>query len=232
MNWIMLMVREKSIQLQRGYRLFEDGKLVQENAILSDRERFYKTYINGFLPQIVGKLNIDVTNRDQGQLFPLFDRIEIDFTSSGIEEELNVKQEANSSFEALYEDLYFNTLDYFNELGRRLVNQPYQAPGGIIPFIHIEENIYKPIKSVIRAYKWHEKTNLVPVTKRILFNQEGQFETVEMYLGNYLKVMKMNDNLKYKIKNVYQLSTRYQNYSEVKLNYGGYILQRECHSIF
>lgn len=203
-----------------GYRLFESGKLVQENAILSDRERFYKTYINEFLPQIVGKLNIDVTNRDQGQLFPLFDRIEIDFTSSGIEEELNVKQEANSSFEALYEDLYFNTLDYFNELGRRLVNQPYKAPGGIIPSIHIEENIYKPIKSVIRAYQWHEKPNLVPVTKRILFNPKGQFETVEMYLGNYLKVMKVNDYLKYKIKNVYQLSTRYQNYSEVKLNYG------------
>lgn len=143
---------------------------------MSDRERFYKTYINEFLPQIVGKLNIDVTNRDQGQLFPLFDRIEIDFTSSGIEEELNVKQEANSSFEALYEDTYFNTLDYFNELGRRLVNQPYKAPGGIIPSIHIEENIYKPIKSVIRAYQWHEKPNLVPVTKEFYLIQKGNLK--------------------------------------------------------
>ncbi|WP_155592913.1 M14 family metallopeptidase [Lysinibacillus cavernae] len=203
-----------------GYRLFESSNLILENIVLSDRERFYKTYIKEFLPQIVKKLKIDVNNVNQGQLFPLFDRIEIDFTSSGIEEDLNVKQEANSSFEALYEDLYFNTLDYFNELGRRLVNQPYKAPGGVIPYIHIEQDIYMPIKSLIRVYQWQDKPNVDPVTKRILFNQKGHFETVEMDTGNQPKIIEVKTHLKHKMKNVFQLLARFKNYSEVKLNYG------------
>ncbi|KPN98039.1 M14 family metallopeptidase [Lysinibacillus sp. ZYM-1] len=203
-----------------GYRLLNQTKWVQEKIVFSDRERFYKSYVKEFLPRVVKKLKIDTTNVKQGQLSPLFDRIEIDFTSSGIEEEISVQQEANSSFEALYEDLYFNTLDYFHELGRRLVNQPYKAPGGVIPYIHIEQNIYMPIKSEIKVYQWNEKLNIDPVTKRILFNPEGQFETIEMYRGNELKVIKAQIQLKHKIKNVFQLLTRFRNYAEVKLNYG------------
>lgn len=172
------------------------------------------------LPRMVKKLKIDTHNVNQGQLFPLFDRIEIDFTSSGIEDEIDVQQEANSSFEALYEDLYFNTLDYFHELGRQLVNQPYKAPGGVIPYIHIEQDLYKPIKSAIKVYQWNDKPMTEPVIKRILFNQEGQFESVEMSIGNELKVTEAKTILKHSMKNTSPLLERFKQYSEVKSNYG------------
>lgn len=212
--------QKKAYPTTAGYRLFNKTEQVQENIIFSDRERFYKYYVKELLPRMVKKLKIDTNNINQGQLFPLFDRIEIDFTSSGIEEEIGVQQEANSSFEALYEDLYFNTLDYFHELGRQLVNQPYKAPGGVIPYIHIEQDLYKPIKSYIEVYQWNDKPMTEPVTKRILFNQKGQFETVEMSIGNELKVTEARTFLKHNMKNLVSLVERFKQYSEVKLNYG------------
>lgn len=212
--------QKKAYPTTAGYRLFNKTEQVQENIIFSDRERFYKYYVKELLPRMVKKLKIDTNNINQGQLFPLFDRIEIDFTSSGIEEEIGVQQEANSSFEALYEDLYFNTLDFFHELGRQLVNQPYKAPGGVIPYIHIEQDLYKPIKSDIKVYQWNDKPMTEPVTKRILFNQEGQFETVEMSIGDELKVTEARTFLKHNMKNLVSLVERFKQYSEVKLNYG------------
>lgn len=212
--------QKKAYPTTAGYRLFNKTEQVQENIIFSDRERFYKYYVKELLPRMVKKLKIDTNNINQGQLFPLFDRIEIDFTSSGIEEEIGVQQEANSSFEALYEDLYFNTLDYFHELGRQLVNQPYKAPGGVIPYIHIEQDLYKPIKSDIKVYQWNDKPMTEPVTKRILFNQKGQFETVEMSIGDELKVTEARTFLKHNMKNLVSLVERFKQYSEVKLNYG------------
>lgn len=59
-----------------------------------------------------------------------------------------------------------------------------------------------------------------PVTKRILFNQEGQFDTVEMSIGNKLKVTKAKTFLKHNMKNIIPLVERCKQYSEVKLNYG------------
>ncbi|WP_336633965.1 M14 family metallopeptidase [Lysinibacillus fusiformis] len=212
--------QKKAYPTTAGYRLFSKTERVQENIIFSDRERFYNYYMKELLPRMVKKLKIDPHNVDQAQLFPLFDRIEIDFTSSGIEEEIGVQQEANSSFEALYEDLYFNTLDYFHELGRQLANQPYKAPGGVIPYIHIEQDLYKPIKSAIKVYHWNDKPMTEPVTKRILFNQEGQFDTVEMSIGNELKITKAKTFLKHNMKNIIPLVERFKQYAEVKLNYG------------
>ncbi|KOS63482.1 hypothetical protein FJQ98_09240 [Lysinibacillus agricola] len=210
---------KKTYPTTAGYRLFKDEDIIQEKAVLSDRERFYKYYIDDCLPHMVERLPIDKSNVSQGQLFPLFDRIEIDFTSSGIEEELSIKQEANSSFEALYEDLYFNTLDYFYTLGNQIANRPYKAPGGIIPFIHMQENIYEPIHSFVRIYQWNEEGYQVYTTKRIVFDENGQFANAEMHMGHKRKVVTVNQQLKYKIKNVYQLSSRYNNFPEVKINY-------------
>ena len=210
---------KKTYPTTAGYRLFKDADIIQEKAVLSDRERFYKYYINDYLPRMEKKLSIDKSNVNQGQLFPLFDRIEIDFTSSGIEKELPVKQEANSSFEALYEDLYFNTLDYFVTLGNQMVNRPFKAPGGVIPYIHRQEDIYEPIYSFVRVYQWHEKEYTDCITKRIVFDENGQFDRADIYVGTTHKVVTVKQQLKNKIIDAYQLTSKYKNFPEVKINY-------------
>lgn len=211
--------KKKTYPTTAGYRLFKDGVFIQEKVVLSDRERFYKYYMNKCLPHIVQKLTIDKDNSNQGHLFPLFDRIEIDFTSSGIEEELPVKQEANSSFEALYEDLYFNTLGYFNVLGNRIANRPYKAPGGIIPYIHIQQDIYQSIKSFIRLYQWHEEEYKACVTKRIVFDEKGHFDRADMTKGHEQKIVSVNQRLNFNMIDTYQLLSRFNNLAEVKMNY-------------
>ncbi|MET4559957.1 hypothetical protein ABIA69_001100 [Lysinibacillus parviboronicapiens] len=209
---------KKAYPTTAGYRLFKEEDCIQEKAILSDRERFYKFYIDRFLPHVVDRLVIDKSSSSQGELYPLFDRIEIDFTSSGIEEELSIKQEANSSFEALYEDIYFNTLDYFYALGDRLVNRPYKAPGGVVPFIHMQEDIYAPINSLLKLYQWREQAYIASTTKRILFDDNGRMDRVEMLVGQKRQVVAVEQPLKHKIKDDFQLLSRFNTMPEVKIN--------------
>ena len=49
---------------------------------------------------------------------------------------IGVDEEQVSSLEALHEDLYFVTLDFFDAMGRTLTKNRLNAPGKIFPIIH------------------------------------------------------------------------------------------------
>jgi hypothetical protein len=49
---------------------------------------------------------------------------------------IGVDEEQISSLEALHEDLYFVTLDFFDALGRTTTRRRLAAPGKIYPIIH------------------------------------------------------------------------------------------------
>ncbi|PUB10792.1 M14 family metallopeptidase [Paenisporosarcina sp. OV554] len=152
-------------------KLYLDQSLVEEYPISTDRERFYLYYLKEFLPDLQQKIN--KFNPGQGHNRPLFDRIEIDVKMSEEEEKLNIDEERTSSLEALYEDLYFNTLDYFSNWGIELTGKSFDAPGGVHPFMHLESGA-KP-SARIKVYKWDDFEPIYIKTKQIDFNHLGEF---------------------------------------------------------
>ncbi|MDQ0412360.1 MULTISPECIES: M14 family metallopeptidase [Mesobacillus] len=142
---------------------------VEEHLIQTDRERFYRFYVEEVLP----KLWREVSNYQpgQGHSRPLFDRIEVDVWMSEEEKSLQVDKERVSSLEALHEDLYFNTLDYFAQLGERVEGKAFSAPGGIHPFMHVRPGL-KP-EAQIKVYGWQEKSIEQLITKALIFDPEG-----------------------------------------------------------
>lgn len=152
-------------------RLYQDQELVREMPVATDRERFYLYYLQEFLPDLQKKL-ADF-NSGQGYDRPFFDRIEIEVTMSEEEEKLFVDEERTSPLEALYEDLYFNTLDFFANWGVEESGVPFDAPGGIHPFMHIHEGAHP--SAAIKVYQWDDRKPLQPKTNHIHFGESGEF---------------------------------------------------------
>ena len=145
------------------------GAEVEERLIQTDRERFYRFYVEEVLP----KLWREVADYQpgQGHTRPLFDRIELNVWMSEEERSLQVDKERVSSLEALHEDLYFNTLDYFAQLGEEVEGKPFSAPGGVHPFMHVRPG--EQPEAQIKVYGWKEKPVEQLVTKALRFHPEG-----------------------------------------------------------
>ncbi|WP_144509623.1 M14 family metallopeptidase [Bacillus sp. FJAT-22090] len=150
-------------------RIYRNDNKIETHLIPTDRERFYLFYLNEFLPRMTEQLkNI---NEGQGVNRPLFDRIVFDVWMSEQEEKLFLDEERISSMEALYEDLYFNTLDYFAEWGKKKYGTSLDAPGGIYPFMHVNED--KRPKARIQVFEWVDYTPLIVQTTEIHFNSRS-----------------------------------------------------------
>lgn len=141
--------------------------------IESDRYAFYQFYLKEILPQLKAKVNN--YNEGQGHTRPFFDRIEIDVWMNEDERKLELDEERISSLEALHEDLYFNTLDYFAHWGEQVEGKPFYAPGGVYPFMHISKDD-RP-KAKVKAYRWDDRP--IPEVKTIglLANDLGDLQS-------------------------------------------------------
>ncbi|WP_313892650.1 M14 family metallopeptidase [Psychrobacillus sp.] len=147
-------------------RIYRADHSFETHLIPTDRERFYVYYLEEFLPRLTEYLK--EINDGQGTNRPLFDRIVLDVWMSEQEEKLQIDEERISSMEALYEDIYFNTLDYFSEWGKKKQGVSFNAPGGLYPFMHIREG-EKP-KSTIQVFEWVDYTPATYKTTQIQFD--------------------------------------------------------------
>lgn len=154
--------------------VYNDG-LTIEHLIKTDRERFYIYYLHEVLPKLWSLL--DKSDENSGLTKPLFDRMDIQVEMSEEELKIPVEQERISSLEALHEDLYFNTLDYFVCKGEETNGYGYSAPGGIYPFLNVIKD--GSPKARIVAYKWIEKHRKKIFAKKLIFNKH-QLTPVEM----------------------------------------------------
>ncbi|WP_172597894.1 M14 family metallopeptidase [Ureibacillus thermosphaericus] len=146
----------------------KDGQWI----INTDRKSFYEYLLNDIMPEI--EYYIEQSKGD-GITSPLFEKLEIVYKGAGIEEELPVKNELNSSLEALYEDLYFNLLEYFKILGSKKFGKPYTSPGGIIPKMYLSEEIYEDVSGEFSLYVTTDEQQ-EDCLELIKFNEHGEME--------------------------------------------------------
>lgn len=171
-------------------RIQENNKCLYEKLHMTDRESFYFYYQN----EVMELLYKEIGNIEEGQGFskPLFDRIDIYVTMSEEERKLFLNEERISSMEALHEDIYFNTLDYFMLKGEQTVGKGYTAPGGVHPFVKAVKAA-TPFAEII-AYRWQSKSKDRWVTEKIDFTKNGDARFA------YLVDVKKNKSKKVAIK--------------------------------
>ncbi|HJF31399.1 MAG TPA: M14 family metallopeptidase [Sporosarcina psychrophila] len=161
-------------------RIIRHGEVIEEQIIETDRAQFYRYYTEEILPKL--RKSVELYNEGQGHIRPLFDRIELDVWMSEEEQKLPVDEERISSLEALHEDLYFNTLDYFAQMGIEVEGKPFNAPGGIHPYMHVRVG-EKP-EARIRIYQWNDKHTVDVTTSSVTFTEDGAFDLASMNMDN------------------------------------------------
>lgn len=119
-----------------GILAFQDGR-THRVRVLTDPELFWR-YVQGELLPLIRRYILNLTDREptSGRQ-PFFDDLFVDLRISGSDEPHGIRQERHSSAEALHEDIYFNVLDFIEELGRQTSGDKLGAPGSIRPFVTV-----------------------------------------------------------------------------------------------
>jgi hypothetical protein len=168
----------------------KEGEALHHETIPTDRENFYSFYLKEVLPLLWSR--IERETEDQGFTKPLFDRIEIFAEMSEEERRLGIDEERISSMEALHEDLYFNTLDYFMIKGEQTIGSGFTAPGGVYPFLHAVKGA-KP-KAEVVAYGWKDQKPSHWLTKRITFDSDAK--PIQAHMIDKLSLIERNVDIK------------------------------------
>src|SRR5262249_703164 len=113
-----------------------DGASVVDRRIATDPERFWDHYQTKVLPRIYDNVMKVTDNRPLPDKQPFHRDLDIEVCMSEPDFKIGIDEELVSSLEALHEDLYFVTLDFFDALGRTTTRRRLAAPGKIFPIIH------------------------------------------------------------------------------------------------
>jgi hypothetical protein len=115
-----------------------DGASVADERIATDPERFWDYYQSKVLPRIYDNVMKVTDNRPLPDKQPFHRDLDVEVWMSEPDFKIGVDEELISSLEAIHEDLYFVTLDFFDALGRTTTRRRLAAPGKIFPIIHPE----------------------------------------------------------------------------------------------
>ncbi|GAB6876381.1 M14 family metallopeptidase [Thermaerobacter litoralis] len=117
-------------------------QVVFEQLLPTGAEIFWDRYQAQVLPALARVLEetLGPDLRAEGQ--PFFLTLEVDVRlDTRPDEPLGVRQESHSTAEGLHEDIYFNTLDFFEEWGKQRAGTPFVAPGKVVPRVRVQAGL-------------------------------------------------------------------------------------------
>ena len=111
---------------------------VSDARIETDPERVWAHYQSSVLPRMYDHVMKVTDGKPMPDKQPFHRDFDVDVTMSEPDYRIGVDEELVSSLEALHEDLYFVTLDFFDAIGRTTVRRRLAAPGKVFPIIRPE----------------------------------------------------------------------------------------------
>jgi hypothetical protein len=112
------------------------GRVVADERIATDPERFWDHFQSKTLPALYDHVMALGKGKPRAEDAPFFGELTVDLTLSEPEYRLPVDQEQIASMEALHEEIYFNTLHFFDVMGRFTRGAGLAYPGRVIPMVH------------------------------------------------------------------------------------------------
>jgi hypothetical protein len=112
-----------------------NGKTVADVRIKTDPERFWDEFQSKTLKRIHDYVMTLYEGRPRAAWAPYFGSLQVEVRMSEPDYRIGFEQEQISSLEALHEDIYFETLLYFDLLGNQYAGERLTFPGRVIPRI-------------------------------------------------------------------------------------------------
>lgn len=112
-----------------------DGDSVVDERIATDPERFWDHYQAKVLPRIYDYVMKIGEGKPKPEDAPYFGELVVDLTLSEPDYAVGVDKEQIAPMEALHEEIYFNTLHFFDVMGRYSRGRGLDYPGRVIPIV-------------------------------------------------------------------------------------------------
>ena len=112
------------------------GRTVTDERIETDPERFWDHFQSKTLPALYDHVMAQSGGKPRAEDAPFFGELTVDLSMSEPDYRLPVDEEQISSMEALHEEIYFNTIHFFDVMGRFTRGAGLAYPGRIIPVMH------------------------------------------------------------------------------------------------
>ena len=112
-----------------------DGRTIADERIVTDPEAFWDYYQAEVLPVIydyVMELHEGMPNGGSGDA-PYFGSLTVEMAMSEPDYRLDIDNEIHAPMDALHEEIYFGTIEFFDILGRNSRGQGLTFPGRVIP---------------------------------------------------------------------------------------------------
>jgi hypothetical protein len=118
------------------FKATASGRTVADERIETDPERFWDHFQAKTLPALYDHVMALGKGKPRAEDAPFFGELRIDLALSEPDYRIPVDQEQISSMEALHEEIYFNTLHFFDVMGRFTRGAGLAYPGRVIPVMH------------------------------------------------------------------------------------------------
>jgi hypothetical protein len=112
-----------------------NGAVAIDERVKTDYERFWDEYQSNALPKIRDYILALHSGKPDPHNAPHFDELRVDVQLSEPDFRIGIDQERISTLEALHEDIYFETLLFFDLLGNTTCGKPLRYPGRVVPGI-------------------------------------------------------------------------------------------------
>jgi hypothetical protein len=124
----------ETVTVETGWvKLTTGSKIILDERVESDIEMFWNHYQAETLPKIFKIVMAQNEGKPRVEFQPLFDTLKISSKLSEPDYQIGIEQERISSLEALQEDTFFNTENFFYMLGDLVAGSPMDYQGRIIP---------------------------------------------------------------------------------------------------
>jgi hypothetical protein len=180
------------VKLTTGWvRIEKDKKVMLDMDLDSDLEKFWQFYQAEILKEVFSHILKKTGNKPTFEKQPYFKRLLIEMWLSEPDFKIGVDEEIVSSLEAIHDEIYFDTLDFFRGITEIELEQDdeipedtsrYSAPGNILPKIYPSSEGKKG-KVKVTFDGWQARSPEMTLEWR----QEGQREKNKKYTFPKLK---------------------------------------------
>jgi hypothetical protein len=124
------------------------GERYLDVGVPTDLETFWSFWQAEVIPDLLALVEQRGIARDAQ---PFFGELQAEVWVSEPNESLGVREENDSAAEALAEDIYFTTLDAIELYGLRANGEKLNAPGAVIPIVHVTPSEAPRARITLRA---------------------------------------------------------------------------------
>jgi Zinc carboxypeptidase len=126
----------EKVRVTTGWLTARSGEAtIADDRIVTDPERFWDRFQSKSLRDVYAYMMRVHKGKPRPEDAPYFGELTVDLTLSEPDEKLGIDQEHIAPLESVQEEVYFNTLHFFDLLGRYTRAADLDYPGRIIPIV-------------------------------------------------------------------------------------------------